>query len=114
MAAERAYSAIGRSERVTIGGIPATAFLPQGDERGPTVVIAHGFAGSRQIMKSVALALAQAGYRAVSFDIPGHGQNARPLAGGLEDREQRNNQPGATLDAVVGYAADHSHDPIES
>lgn len=69
-----------------IGGMPATVFAPAGEVApGPAVVIAHGFAGSRQLMRSYALALAQAGYVALSFDFPGHGRNPAPLTGSIMD-----------------------------
>ena len=49
------------------------------------VVIAHGFAGSQQMMQPFATTLAQAGFVAVTFDFPGHGRNPTPLSGGLTD-----------------------------
>ena len=63
------------------GGTPATLFLREGDETAPVVVIAHGFAGSRQLMEPFALTLAQAGYVVASFDFEGHGRNPRPMSG---------------------------------
>lgn len=48
---------------------------------GPQVVIAHGFAGSAQIMQSYALHLAQAGYTVTAFDFEGHGRNRVPMSG---------------------------------
>jgi pimeloyl-ACP methyl ester carboxylesterase len=45
------------------------------------VVVAHGFAGSRQIMQAYSLRLAQAGYRVLAFDFEGHGRNPRPMSG---------------------------------
>ncbi|MFU8881169.1 MAG: alpha/beta hydrolase [Rhodobacterales bacterium] len=59
---------------------PATrAALPDAD--GPLVIVAHGFAGSRQMMQGYALPLAQAGYRVWSFDFHGHGRNPQPMGG---------------------------------
>ncbi|MDX5402953.1 MAG: alpha/beta hydrolase [Rhodobacterales bacterium] len=55
------------------------AALPDAD--GPLVVIAHGFAGSRQMMQGYALPLARAGYRVWSFDFQGHGRNPQPMSG---------------------------------
>ena len=48
---------------------------------GPLVVIAHGFAGSRQLMAAWQLTLAQAGYVTASFDFEGHGRNPVPMSG---------------------------------
>ena len=63
------------------GGTPATLFLRDGAGAAPVVVIAHGFAGSRQLMDPFALTLAQAGYVVASFDFEGHGRNPRPMSG---------------------------------
>jgi len=49
-------------ERFPVGTTPATVYRRTGVSRGPAVVIAHGFAGSRQLMEAYALTLAQAGY----------------------------------------------------
>jgi len=40
---------------------------------GPTVLLAHGWEGRGSQMGALALALEDAGYRAVAFDMPGHG-----------------------------------------
>jgi hypothetical protein len=63
------------------GGTPATLWLRDGGGPAPVVVIAHGFAGSRQLMEPFALTLAQAGYTVASFDFEGHGRNPRPMSG---------------------------------
>ncbi|WP_112323193.1 alpha/beta fold hydrolase [Oceanibium sediminis] len=62
------------------GGTPASLTAQPG-ATGPLVLIAHGFAGARQMMHSYALSLAHAGYRAVTFDFAGHGRNPQPLSG---------------------------------
>jgi len=63
-----------------VGQTPVTLYSLPG-ETGPVVVVAHGFAGSRQIMQSYSLALAQAGYRVLAFDFQGHGRNPVPMSG---------------------------------
>jgi pimeloyl-ACP methyl ester carboxylesterase len=45
----------------------------------PTVLIAHGFAGSSVLMRGFALTLAHAGYTTISWDFQGHGENPNPL-----------------------------------
>jgi pimeloyl-ACP methyl ester carboxylesterase len=70
---------------VAIGSIPATIFRPADGARHPVVVIAHGFAGSQQLMRSFALAFARNGYIAVTFDFPGHGRNPTPLTGSITE-----------------------------
>lgn len=59
---------------------PVTFYTLPGSD-GPAVVVAHGFAGSRQIMEAWSLTLARAGYRVVAFDFMGHGRNPLPMAG---------------------------------
>jgi hypothetical protein len=63
------------------GGPPATLYLAEGGGPAPAVVIAHGFAGSRQLMEPFALTLARAGYTVASFDFAGHGRNPVPMSG---------------------------------
>jgi dienelactone hydrolase len=66
---------------LAVGTTPATVWQTPGAGPAPVVVIAHGFAGSRQLMDSFALTLAQAGYIAVSLDFQGHGRNPTPMSG---------------------------------
>ncbi|MFP4275688.1 MAG: alpha/beta hydrolase, partial [Paracoccaceae bacterium] len=76
---ERAASGV-TIERLTVGPTPVTRFAAPGTD-GPAVVIAHGFAGSRQMMRAYALGLAQAGYVAWAFDFEGHGRHPVPMSG---------------------------------
>src|SRR4030067_2115897 len=46
----------------------------------PTVLIAHGFAGSSVLMRGFALTLAHAAYTTVSWDFDGHAGNPNPLS----------------------------------
>jgi dienelactone hydrolase len=64
-----------------VGSTPATVYRRTNVGKAPAVIIAHGFAGSRQLMEAYALTLAQAGYVAVSFDFEGHGRNPTPMSG---------------------------------
>lgn len=68
-----------------IGDTPVTVFRRPDLPRGPAVVIAHGFAGSQQLMRSLALSLAHAGLVAVTYDLLGHGRNSAPLGGSLTE-----------------------------
>lgn len=72
---------------IHIGHIPATVFTPADGTPGPAIVIAHGFAGSRQLMQSFAIALAHNGYAAVTFDFAGHGRNPEPLTGNITQED---------------------------
>lgn len=85
-----------------LGGTPVTVYRPARAGPLPVVVIAHGFAGSQQLMQPLAVMLARNGLVSVTFDFPGHGRNATPLPGGLADYGGRTNALVATLDAVVG------------
>ncbi|WP_372893147.1 alpha/beta fold hydrolase [Rhodosalinus sp.] len=70
-------------ESFTVGETPVTRYAePEAD--GPLVVVAHGFAGSRQMMQAYSLALAQAGYVAWAFDFEGHGRNPVPMSGDVD------------------------------
>ena len=102
-----------------VGATPATVYRSAGAPAAPAVVIAHGFAGSHQLMDAYALTLAQAGYVAVEggerlvalvgresgaagFDVdregPGTGLRGEDEAGGAglvgeaEDRVQADGQ----------------------
>jgi dienelactone hydrolase len=71
------------------GSTPVTVFAPARlSAPAPVVLIAHGFAGSQQLMQPFALTLARSGFVAITFDFPGHGRNAMPMKGGLVDAEQ--------------------------
>jgi pimeloyl-ACP methyl ester carboxylesterase len=63
-----------------VGTTPVTRYQSP-DSDGPVVVVAHGFAGSRQIMQAYSLQLARSGYRVLAFDFEGHGRNPRPMSG---------------------------------
>ena len=68
---------------ISVGSTPATVMREPGAS-GPVVVIAHGFAGSRQLMAAWQLTLAQAGYITVAFDFEGHGRNPVPMSGDVD------------------------------
>ena len=86
------------------GSVPLTVYRPAGGGPAPAIVIAHGFAGSRQLMQPFATTLARRGYVAVVFDFPGHARNPLPLPAGLEDRPAMQRALLAALDAVVAHA----------
>ncbi|OSQ53179.1 alpha/beta hydrolase [Marivita geojedonensis] len=64
----------------SVGPTPVTTLARDGAD-GPNVVIAHGFAGSREMMQGYGLTLAQAGYRVHMFDFEGHGAHPEPMSG---------------------------------
>lgn len=70
-------------ETMSAEGTPVSVFRPAAGGPTPVVIIAHGFAGSQQLMRSFALTLAHHGYVAVTFDFAGHGRNPTPLRGSI-------------------------------
>jgi hypothetical protein len=73
-----------------LGPTPVTVFRDADAPAGaspPVVVIAHGFAGSQQLMQPFAVTLARNGYLAVTFDFYGHGRNLEPLSGDVTQVE---------------------------
>ena len=65
---------------LAVGTTPATVYRT-GQAPAPLVVVAHGFAGSTQLMQAFSLTLARAGYVVVAFDFEGHGRNPVPMSG---------------------------------
>ena len=70
----------------TAGSTPIRVVSPEGDVRGPAIVLAHGFSGSAAMMDPMASALARAGHVVVMPELPGHGANADPLEEAALDR----------------------------
>ena len=89
---------------VWIGDTPATVYRRAGAPAAPVVVIAHGFAGSQQLMQSFAVSMAHDGYIAVTFDFPGHGRNPVPLSGSITEETGATRVLVANLAEVAAYA----------
>lgn len=89
---------------VDIAGTPATIYRPQDGRSAPTIVIAHGFAGSRELMQPFAITLARNGYVAITFDFLGHGKNPHPLRGSITDANGATKALVDQLDTIVAYA----------
>ena len=64
-------------------GTPMMYVAPTDSEQSPGVLIAHGFAGSKQLMLGYAYTLAHAGYATMVWDFDGHGANGVPLGQSL-------------------------------
>jgi hypothetical protein len=71
----------------SVGETPVTIFQPETEAPAPVIVIAHGFAGSQQLMQPFAATLARNGYIAVTFDFLGHGRNPVPMRGDITEGE---------------------------
>ena len=93
-----------RIEDRRVGEIPARIFYPPSPANGAVALIAHGFAGSQQLMQPMALTLAQSGYTAVTFDFAGHGRNARPMRGGVKDMAESTRTLTAEIDEMTAFA----------
>ena len=94
-----------------VDAIPVTVFRPAGaavadgrDRARPVVVIAHGFAGSQQLMQAFATTAARNGMIAVTCDFPGHGRHPQPLPGSLQQHEALLAALLGAVDRVVGFA----------
>ncbi|SEP57570.1 Serine aminopeptidase, S33 [Ectothiorhodospira magna] len=84
-----------------VDGVPMTLYLPAQETPAPVAVIAHGFAGSRQMMQPLAITLARNGYIALTFDFPGHGANRQPFVANLMDEDRRRALLGGALETAV-------------
>jgi dienelactone hydrolase len=60
-------------------GLPLLYLAPQGAKAVPGVLVAHGFAGSKQLMLGYGHVLAHAGYAVMLWDFDGHGANPARL-----------------------------------
>jgi dienelactone hydrolase len=88
-----------------LGATPVTVFRPADrSAAGPVVLIAHGFAGSQQLMQPFATTLARNGFIAITFDFPGHGRNATPMRGGLADQDESLRVLLASMQAMGAFA----------
>lgn len=60
-------------------GVPLLYLAPQQAKAVPGVLVAHGFAGSKQLMLGYGHVLAHAGYAVMIWDFDGHGANGTRL-----------------------------------
>jgi dienelactone hydrolase len=94
-------------ERLRIGETPATAFRLDAAPPAPVVLIAHGFAGSQQLMRSFAVSLARNGYVALTFDFLGHGRHPEPLGGSIREETGATRHLLAQMQEVAAFARVH-------
>ncbi|MEQ8602491.1 MAG: alpha/beta fold hydrolase [Marivibrio sp.] len=88
----------------TVDATPAILYRPAEGAAGPPVLIAHGFAGSQQLMQPIAIALARAGFTAVTFDYLGHGRHPRPLTGDVTAEDGAGARLQGQMEAVAAAA----------
>jgi dienelactone hydrolase len=94
-------------ERGHVGTIPVTVFARPDAAPAPAVLIAHGFAGSQQLMAPFATTLARAGLVAVTLDLAGHGRNPAPLTGDVTTAEGATATLLREMEAVSAFARAH-------
>lgn len=75
---ERERATVAQQNLSTQAG-EATLYYADAPE-GPLVFVAHGFAGSRQMMQYISRDLARAGFVVAAFDFYGHGRDSRRLS----------------------------------
>ena len=90
---------------IQVGQTPVVHYATA-EADGPIVVVAHGFAGSQQMMQGYALPLARAGYRVYAFDFLGHGRHPDAMSGDVSSIDGTTRllveQVTQVLDAVGG------------
>src|SRR6266487_2376992 len=69
---------------VTVGGRRVAAWSWGGAERGPSVLLVHGWGSRGARFVDLGNALLSDGYRVVTFDAPGHGASSGRLSSGPE------------------------------
>ncbi|MBW4418306.1 MAG: alpha/beta hydrolase [Myxacorys californica WJT36-NPBG1] len=72
--------------------VPLLYIAPKQAQAAPGVLVAHGFAGSKQLMLGYGYVLARAGYAVMLWDFDGHGANPNPLGGVDGNALQKNLQ----------------------
>lgn len=89
-------------KRLVVGQTPVTSYSKSFAD-GPIVIVAHGFAGSEQMMQGYALPLARAGYQVFAFEFMGHGRHPDPMSGDV-----------ASVDGTTRLLVDQTSDVIET
>jgi hypothetical protein len=91
-------------ETEVVGRTPVTVFRPPHGTSTAVVLVAHGFAGSRQLMQPVAATLARNGFTVVTFDLPGHGRNPTLLTGSITRVDGATRTLVSSTQEVTSYA----------
>ncbi len=87
--------------------VPVIEIIPASGETPLVAIVAHGFAGSKDLMTGFGDELARAGITTYIFDFPGHGESPVPLAdntfSGLAAQENI-----TTVGEVITYVRTHN------
>jgi alpha-beta hydrolase superfamily lysophospholipase len=100
----RSASAGLRITHTVISETPVTLYQPEEKAAAPVVIIAHGFAGSQQLMQPFAETFARNGYIAVTFDFLGHGRNPVPMQGDVSEGKAITSALLEELGQIVSHA----------
>ena len=74
------------------------------DPSGKLVILTHGFAGSTEFMRALAVALARDGHVVIRFDFLGHGKHKIPFSGDVKSKNGPTRQFVNQLNQVInGY-----------
>ena len=65
-----------------VNGTPVKLLEPK-ESNGALVFIAHGFAGSSNFMRPLAVSLSHSGFTTIRYDFLGHGENKNPYSGSI-------------------------------
>ncbi len=71
--------------------VPAFLLAPSSPAAG--VVVCHGYAGCKEQMLGIAVAVAERGMAALAIDLCGHGENAAPIGAGMREE----------MEAAIGF-----------
>lgn len=94
----------GQVRSAQVGEIPIRLYATA--SKAPTVIIAHGFAGSTALMDPLARSLMRRGFTVVSYDTLGHGAHPEPLRMDATDRARSAPALQESLDAVLNWSVD--------
>ncbi|MFP4551832.1 MAG: alpha/beta fold hydrolase [Spirochaetales bacterium] len=79
-----------------VDGVSLRYVVPRDTENAPVVLVAHGYAGTANMMRGYANSLASAGYAVATWDFAGHGASRETLGA-------RENQLGQYIATVVQF-----------
>ncbi|MFL2793164.1 MAG: alpha/beta hydrolase [Paracoccaceae bacterium] len=93
-----------------VGNTPITLTFKDTKKTNGIVFLAHGFAGSTSFMRSIAVALAEAGYLTIRFDFLGHGRHQLPYSGDITTIEGATQKfVNQTNEVISHYLLEYDH-----
>ena len=93
-----------------VGNTPITLTFKDTTKNNGIVFLAHGFAGSTSFMRSIAVALAEAGYLTIRFDFLGHGRHQLPYSGDITTIEGATQKfVNQTNEVISHYLLEYDH-----